>query len=227
MQTFNKSRTKNIIAYTWFIYPVLAIILTLVWLWAFPAFHQPSAHQKLNVFLETDVKNESFIDPILEKYERENLREINTTYAVPGSAVYYQKLQIAMTNSDIFVLSKSSFEAYKTHYDAYFVEVSSYIKDKCNIEDDKILDGYGVLFRTNGSPHYLDEYMSFMSEDYYLAFSQSSKNLGSTFSEDNAYYDNALTFAKYLLEGVICLSNYFLFHFTPSNKYFANVSALS
>ena len=38
-------------------------------------------------------------------------------------------------------------------------------------------------------------------KDYYITFSPASVNTGKMYNEDNAYYDNALTFMNYLLLG--------------------------
>ena len=202
MQTLNKSAVKNTLTYTWFIYPMSAIILSLVWLWSFPTFHQPSAHQKINAFFATDIKSDEFADKILEKYERETLREINAEYAFPGTTLYAQKLQLALTNSDVLILPKEHFERYRVDFDLYFAEVTSYIQEQCQIEETRVCENYGVLFKTKGVEHYLESYMTFDDKDYILVFSANSKNLGSAIDEDNAPYDNALTFVHYLLEGV-------------------------
>ena len=204
MQTINKSLLKNKFAYTWFIYPVAGIILTLLWLWSFPAYHQPSAHQKINAFFATDIKNDSFADKILEKYDREQLREITPSYALPGSALYSQKLSIAIGNSDVLILTKTQFDVYKNkaNLSLFFAQVTSYVQEKCQIDETMVYQDYGIMFKTNGESHYLEQYMTFVEDDYILAFSISSQNLGSAIDEDNAPYDNAFTFAHYLIEGV-------------------------
>ena len=202
MQTLNKSLMKNTFTYTWFIYPMTAVILSLVWLWSFPTFHQPSAHQKIDAFFATDIKSEEFANKILQKYERENLREINSTYAFPGTSLYAQKLQLALTSSDVLILPREHFERYRSEFALYFVEVTSYVQEKCQVEETRVCENYGILLKTKGAEHYLENYMTFDDKDYILVFSANSKNMGSAIDEDNAPYDNALTFVHYLLEGV-------------------------
>ena len=201
MQTINKSLIKNTFTYTWFIYPVSAVLLTLIWLWSFPTFHMPSAHQKIDAFFATDITNNTFVDNILKKYDRENLRQINPSYALPGSALYAQKLQIAIGHSDILVLTKTQFNQYKIDYSLFFVQVTSYIQEKCQINESQVFDGYGITLKNKGENHYLESYMNFADDDYVIALSVTSKNMGSAINEDNAQYDNALTFVHYLLEG--------------------------
>ena len=202
MQKLNKSIVKNTFTYTWFIYPMSAILLALIWLWSFPTFHMPSAHQKIDVFFATDITSEEFADKILEKYDRENLREINPTWALPNSALYAQKLQIALSNSDILVLPKTVFQRYSVDYSLFFVEVTSYVQEQCQIDSSLVVDNYGITLKSKGVEHYLEQYMTFVDDDYVIAFSTSSKNVGAAMKEDNAPYNNALTFVHYLIEGV-------------------------
>ncbi len=201
MQTINKSLIKNTFSYTWFIYPASAVILTLIWLWSFPTFHMPSAHQKIDAFFATDIKSEIFADNILKNYNRENLREINPSYALPGSSLYVQKLQIAIGHADILVLTKQQFVQYKVSYSAFFAPITSYVQEKCQINESQVFDEYGITLKSKDENHYLENYMSFADDDYVIALSITSKNLGSAINEDNAPYDNALTFVHYLLEG--------------------------
>ena len=202
MQVLNKSLVKNTFTYTWFIYPAAGIILTLIWLWSFPTFHQPSAHQKIDAFFATEITNEKFIDLIKEKYAPEDLREVNISYSSPNNlAVYTEKLKIAITNSDFLVLTRKQFEAYGVNYGVFFSPVTSYIQEKCGVEESQVIDNYGIEFKKQGEAHYLEQYMTFEDADYVLAFSVSSKNLGEAGGKNNAEFDNALTFVRYLIEG--------------------------
>ena len=106
-----------------------------------------------------------------------------------------------MNNSDIMVLTKTTFEAYSKHYVNYFVPIGSYVQEKIGIDESRIKDGYGVLLKNKDENHYLENYISFANEDYYLVFMISSQNLGSALDENNSAHDNALTFTRYLPEG--------------------------
>ena len=202
MQTLNKSLVKNTFAHTWFIYPLSATVLALIWLFAFPAFHQPSAHQKINVFFATDIKSEEFTKSILAKYDKEKLRVITPSYAYPGTNAYYQKFQIAINTADVLVITKSTFEVYKQDYGTFFVPITSYVQEKIGLQEDQIIDGHGILLKKSDETNYLEQYMSFKEEDYYVVLSVTSANMGAAMKEDNAPYDNALTFVHYLLAGV-------------------------
>lgn len=204
MQKINKTSIGRIFAHTWYIYPITAIILTLLWLWGFQAFHQPSAHQILNIFFATEVKNESFLKDILKKYDKEDLREITPSYSLPTGVGYTSKLQIAINSGDLLILDDKTMFDFNGHHQNYFIEISSYIKETYLSNDDIYYTyedkSYGVLLKNKESEHYLQHYMDFdESKDYYIAISLASKNIGKALDENNAHYDNALTIMKYLI----------------------------
>ena len=207
MQLFNKVAAKKSLVHTWYIYPILVTISTLLWVWGFGAFHQPSAHQKLTLFFATDITNESFLKDIQsEHYSRETLREVSAYSSLPsmGSA-YYQKLKLYISNSDILVLDENTLDELSVALDKAFVPFTNEVKTKYLFNgnsyysvDDK---DYGVLIKKKGEPSYYSSFMTFEEErDYYLTLSLSSSNLGKMLDESNEKFDNALTFMHYLIE---------------------------
>ena len=207
MQVFNKTSIKNTFAHTWYLYPVAIALVSVIWIWSFNVYHQPTTHQKLNLFFSTEIHNESFLNDIKnDHYEREKLREVTPSYALPTSVGYYSKLQVALSNSDLLILDETTLAGFEHQYETSFVKINDYIKNnylnndytfyKFNEED------YAVLIKEKETTHYLSSYMTFdESQNYYLVLSSSSKNLGPVLDEGNAYYDNALTYTTYLLTG--------------------------
>ena len=205
MQSINKSSVSKIFSHTWYIYPLSIIIIALIWLWAFQAYHQPSSHQKLELFFASDINDETFIKSILNKYDKEKCREINPSYCLPTKAGYTSKLQIAVNNADLLILDETTLKGFDGHDDNYFVEIKDDIKNEYiettasyySYEEHK----YGVLLKESGVAHWLDKYMTFLEDsNYYICLSIASKNLGKITSVDNSYYDNALTIINYLLK---------------------------
>lgn len=204
MQKINKTSVTKIFAHTWYTYPLVAILLTLIWLWGFQAYHQPSNHQRLSIFFATEIKNESFLKDILKKYDREDLREITPSYALPTGVGYTTKLQLAINSADLLILDEKTMFDFNGHQDNFFVEMSSYIKETYLTNEDTYYDyedkSYGVLLKNKEAEHYLQQYMEFdETKNYYIALSVTSKNLGKVYDENNAHYDNALTIMKYLI----------------------------
>ena len=204
MQTYNKFAAKKTFAHTWFIYPIGATIITLLLIWGFAAFHQPTNHQILKIFFATEVKNSSFTKNITKHYDKENLREVNVVYAHPMS-IFYTKLKTYLEDIDMVVLPKSVVDGFSNHYSDAFVELSKATEEKYLPGDYTYYQfdekDYGLLLKSKDESCWLDDYMSFIDEDYYLLLSAGSKNLGDIYDAGNAYYDNALTALKYVLGG--------------------------
>ena len=204
MQTINKSLFKNTLTYTWFAYPIAGILMALLWLWAFPTFHDADAHRKLSIFLATDVTNQEFAENIKAKYNPDILRKVNLSYALPNTATYSEKLRIALSDSDILILTRPVFESYEGSnfgYGLYFVKITDYIKEQVQIDDSVVYNDYSIRLKNKGENHYLENYMTFADEDYVICFSQSSQNLGTAIYSWNGQYTNAFSFVHYLLEG--------------------------
>lgn len=204
MQTINKSFVSKTFAHTWYLYPITIVIITLLWLWGFQAFHQPSTHQKLNIFFATEVRNESFLKDIMKNYDKEDLREITPSYSLPSGVGYTSKLQIAINNADLLILDEKTMFDFNGHHDNFFVEMSSFIKETYLPGENTYYqnDGkdYGVLLKEKEADHYLKQYMDFdETKNYYITISVASKNIGKVLDVNNEHYDNALTFMKYLL----------------------------
>ena len=205
MQMINKSSVSKTIVHTWYIYPLTAIIITLLWLWGFQAFHQPTAHQKLHIFFATEVKNESFLKDILNQYDKEDLREITPSYSLPEGVGFASKLQVAINTADVLILDEQTMFSFNGHQENFFVEMTSYVKETYLTNEDTYYTyeekDYGVLLKNKEAEHYLQKYMDFdETKNYYIALSIASKNLGKVLDENNAHYDNALTIMKYLIQ---------------------------
>ena len=206
MQKFNKEASKRIFVYTWYLYPIATIIIILLLIWGFGAYHQPSAHQTINIFIGCNVKNSSFIKPIQEHYERDKLREVNVNYAMPTDVIYASKLKIHIQRSDILILPIGTVDVYKSKYQEYFIEFDASTKEQYFKTDYQYYDqeghDFGILFRKIDTENGYDQYMNFYNDDYYLMINRASTNTGKLYKDNNEAYDNALTIVNYLMEGI-------------------------
>ena len=209
MQLLNKQAIKNAIAHTWYLYPISITLITLLWIWGFSAFHMPSAHQTISIFIEAEVKNDSLFHDIMnKKYDKEKLRELTISYSSKDRSGYLDKLRIALSTSDIMIFDEDTMGGFINQYEDYLVCFDDYIVDNYldspqqyyKFSDEEY--GYGILIKEKGVENYLNTYITFdESLDYYLVLSKSSSNLGARYEVGNAYYDNALTYMGYLLKG--------------------------
>ena len=158
--------------------------------------HQPKAREKVELFIDADVKNEKFTDLILEQYDRNKLRVINLEY--PQAFTRTSSTTELFHRCDIMILPEITYKTYIHNYEGVFAEINPYIQEKCQIDSSLVYENCGIRFETT----FLSKYVNLTSNDYVLAFLANSKNLGAAFDENNAKYDNALTVAHYLIEGV-------------------------
>ena len=213
MQLYNKEASKRIFAHTWYIYPLLVGIITIMWLWGFQAFHQPTAHQTIVMFFGASVKDQSFAKSIKEEhYTREGLREVEIHGALPDHASYGTMLKLYIQKADILVLDKKTLDDFKGYQDRFFVDIDSELQQKYNFsgydyytyeDDDHKTYNYGIKIKSKNVDNYLSKhnYMVFdEGYDYYACFGLGSTNLGYIGGEYNEKYDNALTYMKYLLD---------------------------
>ena len=215
MQLFNKEASKKIFAHTWYIYPLLVGIITVVWVWGFQAFHQPTSHQTILMFFAAKVTDQSFATTIkTEHYSRENLREVEIHSCLPDNATSFgTMLKLYIQKADILVLDKKTLDDFKGYQDRFFLDIDDDLKnsdykysdytDFYTYEDEQHKTyNYGIKIRNKGATtSYLDKYMKFdEGYDYYACFGLGSTNLGYKGGEHNVKYDNALTYMKYLLD---------------------------
>ena len=204
MQTINKTSANKTFAHTWYVYPIVATLITLLWIWGFQAFHQPSNHQKLTLFFATEIKNKSFLNDIRDNYDREKLRQVEANYGLPTSVGFTTKLQVAVNTADIIILDETTLASFNDHHQNYFVEIDNYVKSYLEKDETYYVDNeknYGILLKEKNTNHWMKQYMDFDEEkDYYITISIASQNIGKVFDENNAYYDNALSIIKYLIK---------------------------
>ena len=206
MQLLNKVAIKKSLAHTWYIYPISLALMSVLWVWGFYAFHQPSKHEKLTLFFATDIKDNSFLTDIqTEHYSKEKLREVNSKGMLPNGVEYLTVLQVYLADCDIFVLDDETMTRFSEIADHYFVEMNNYVKETYLFNSNEYYTShekdYGVLIKKKGETSFYSNYMTFdETKDYYLTLSITSTNLGRVISESNEYYDNALTYMHYLVE---------------------------
>ena len=204
MQLFNKESVKSTFTHTWYLYPLLVALASVLWLWGFQAYHQPSAHQKLIMFFASEVKKNSFANKIMnDHYDRETLRQIDLFYGLPTSAGYRQKVNIYLNSSDFLILDEGTLGDLTDREGTFFVSMDSYIKEYVPTTVtyfSKNSKDYGIRIKEKNTVSPLSEYMTFdETKDYYLFLSVTSKNLGKYYDDNNEKYDNALTYMRYLL----------------------------
>ena len=202
MQIMNKPLSKKMAAYTWYVYPLVGAVVALILVFVFSAFHQPSRHQVLSLFVTASLKDDSFTKRIEKHYAEEDLRQFRVNAALPESNGFTRKFNLYLSDCDFLLLDEGTLEKYKDYSSMYFVPLNDllknyYIPAGVSYWSNQNVD-YGMKMKED---HWLKDYFLFKDSAYYLCLSTSSKNLGEYYEEANKPYDNALTAIRLLLEG--------------------------
>ncbi|MBQ7995637.1 MAG: hypothetical protein IJ247_05455 [Bacilli bacterium] len=205
MKIIDRQSVKNTFSHTWYIYPVAAAVISLLWVWGYQAIHLPSDHQIINIFFSTNINDDSFKKTIETNFSKEDLRELNTYSCWPQVKDYYTVLNMRLANSDLLVLPERIMKEFGNDLDKIVVEINDSIIEKYLSESPSFFTveskNYGLEIKEKGEACWLDEYMTFDDDSYYVALSRSSKNLGDVLDENNAKFDNALKVLGILEKG--------------------------
>ena len=204
--TMLRKRFEIALAYNWPLFIVLPVCAGLAISYLFGVYHQPLPYEKINLFVASlETESEAISENIQAKFADQNLKEVSITTSNPSDAIFNQKLKVVGYNrADLFLLPLSVLDDL-TPSDVMlpFSEelIATYIngEDRTYYIDEQLT--FGVLLKSTAENSWLDEYINFVAEDYYLCINVKSKNVADFGMYDNAEYDLALQTFSYLLGG--------------------------
>lgn len=201
-----RKRLEIALAYNWPLFIVLPVCAGLAISYLFGVYHQPLPYEKLNLFVASlETESEAICENIQAKFADQNLKEVSITSANPNDAIFNQKLKVVGYNrADLFLLPLSVLDDL-TPSDVMLPFSEELIANYINSEartyyvDEQLT--FGVLLKSGSEDSWLDDYIDFVAEDYYLCINVKSKNVADFGMYDNAEYDLALQTFSYLLGG--------------------------
>ena len=204
--TMLRKRFEIALAYNWPLFIILPVCAGLAISYLFGVYHQPLPYEKINLFVASlETESEAISENIQAKFADQNLKEVSITTSNPSDAIFNQKLKVVGYNrADLFLLPLSVLDDL-TPSDVMlpFSEelIATYIngEDRTYYIDEQLT--FGVLLKSTAENSWLDEYINFVAEDYYLCINVKSKNVADFGMYDNAEYDLALQTFSYLLGG--------------------------
>jgi len=204
--TMLRKRFEIALAYNWPLFIVLPVCAGLAISYLFGVYHQPLPYEKINLFVASlETESEAISENIQAKFANQNLKEVSITTSNPSDAIFNQKLKVVGYNrADLFLLPLSVLDDL-TPSDVMlpFSEelIATYINEEGRTYyiDEQLT--FGVLLKSTAENSWLDEYINFVAEDYYLCINVKSKNVADFGMYDNAEYDLALQTFSYLLGG--------------------------
>ncbi len=204
--TMLRKRFEVALAYNWPLFIILPVCAGLAISYLFGVYHQPLPYEKINLFVASlETESEAISENIQAKFADQNLKEVSITTSNPSDAIFNQKLKVVGYNrADLFILPLSVLDDL-TPSDVMLPFSEELIATYINGEDrtyyiEQQLT-FGVLLKSTAENSWLDEYINFVAEDYYLCINVKSKNVADFGMYDNAEYDLALQTFSYLLGG--------------------------
>ena len=204
--TMLRKRFEIALAYNWPLFIILPVCAGLAISYLFGVYHQPLPYEKINLFVASlETESEAISENIQAKFADQNLKEVSITTSNPSDAIFNQKLKVVGYNrADLFLLPLSVLDDL-TPSDVMLPFSEELIATYINGEDrtyyiEQQLT-FGVLLKSTAENSWLDEYINFVAEDYYLCINVKSKNVADFGMYDNAEYDLALQTFSYLLGG--------------------------
>ena len=204
--TMLRKRFEITLAYNWPLFIILPVCAGLAISYLFGVYHQPLPYEKINLFVASlETESEAISENIQAKFADQNLKEVSITTSNPSDAIFNQKLKVVGYNrADLFLLPLSVLDDL-TPSDVMLPFSEELIDTYINGEgrtyyiDEQLT--FGVLLKSTADNSWLDEYINFVAEDYYLCINVKSKNVADFGMYDNAEYDLALQTFSYLLGG--------------------------
>jgi hypothetical protein len=204
--TMLRKRFEIALAYNWPLFIILPVCAGLAISYLFGVYHQPLPYEKINLFVASlETESEAISENIQAKFADQNLKEVSITTSNPSDAIFNQKLKVVGYNrADLFLLPLSVLDDL-TPSDVMlpFSEelIATYINGEERTYYIEQQLTFGVLLKSTAENSWLDEYINFVAEDYYLCINVKSKNVADFGMYDNAEYDLALQTFSYLLGG--------------------------
>lgn len=202
MKIINSKSIKHTLQYTWWMYLLVPVCVSLLFYWSFSIYHRPTAFEKVSIFFGGNVTEANFTEKLKDKVDSDSLRDVSVSSCDTHYARYEEKLTVVgLNNCDLLILPSSSFELFKdvdlkTFFVPFDSELEGY-KLGSYYEKDSTKFGYKI------TDSWLNPtYLSFEKDvDYYLVYNVSSKNIGK-YREQGNTNENALKVAKAILEGI-------------------------
>jgi hypothetical protein len=168
--------------------------------------HLPKSYEKIEIFVaSSDVDSNGLASNIETVFKEVGMKEVGIVTSNPADVAFYEKLKvIGYNSSDLFILPASIMENLDLTeimlpiYDLFIeneLEGNTYSYFE---QDDK---QYGIEIKSQGSNSWLEDYIPFADENYYLTVSATSLTIESYGTHPNSVYDLSLQTMRYLLGG--------------------------
>ena len=191
MNALQKQNIKSVFKYTWPLYIVTAVIVTILINSIFTIIHQIPAYQTLTIFVTGELSDTKALkDDLLEEFKDKGLRKVSTIDVEENDVHYNTRLTINGYNSaDILILPKNKLDSLATSAFALELDAEIYTTYEVYEQDNA---KYGIKL----DKEKVKKYMNLPAKDCYMVLNGKSVNIGKYAQKPNEEHDNALTLIK-------------------------------
>jgi len=206
MTLSSKKFIKNGIPYIWPLFLAIPLIGTGLITYTMNLIHLPKSYEKVEIFVaSSDVDSNRLANNIETVFKEAGMKEAGIVASNPTDPAFYEKLKvIGYNSSDLFILPASIMENLDLTeimlpiYDL-FIENELEGNTYSYFEQDE--KQYGIEIKSSTSESWLEDYIPFADENYYLTISATSLTIKSYGTHPNSVYDLSLQAMRYLLGG--------------------------
>jgi len=197
---------KNGIPYFWPLFLVIPLFGSILITYTMNLIHLPKSYEKIELFVaSSDVNSNGLAENIEAIFKDAGMKEAGIVTSNPADSTFYEKLKvIGYNSSDLFILPASIMENLDLTeimlpiYDLFIANelggnTYSYFE-----QDEK---QYGIEIKSSSLTSWLEDYIPFTDEDYYLTISATSLTIKSYGTHPHSAYDLSLQAMRYLLGG--------------------------
>jgi len=204
MTLSSKKFIKNGLPYFWPLFLVVPIVGSALITYTMNLIHLPKSYEKIEVFVaSSDVDSNGLANNIETVFNETGMKEAGIVASNPEDLAFYQKLRvIGYNSSDLFILPASIMEQLDLTeimlpiFDLFIeneLEGNTYSYFE---QDDK---QYGIEIKSPSSSSWLENYIPFANENYYLTINATSLTIKSYGTHPNSVYDLSLQAMRYLI----------------------------
>jgi hypothetical protein len=206
MTLSSKQFIKNGIPYFWPLFVAIPLVGSFLITYTMNLIHLPKNYEKIEIFVASSGVNSNGLASNIETVFKEaGMKEAGIVTSNPTDLTFYQKLKvIGYNSSDLFILPASIMETLDLTeimlpiYDL-FIENELEGEHYSYFEQDE--KQYGIEIKSSTSESWLEDYIPFADENYYLTISATSLTIKSYGTHPNSVYDLSLQAMRYLLGG--------------------------
>lgn len=195
MNAVMKNQLRVTFKYTWPIYVVSALIITLLFNFIFSIVNRLPNYQTLTLFVSGEVTDSKKLENyVLERFKDDELKSFTYIASNPSDSEYHTKLSIPGYNTaDVLIIPISKLDNLDVSAFALDLSnelISSYYSGYQLYSQDNL--NYGVLLDAQK----INDFILLPNEDCYLFLSGKSENTGVYGPKQNIDHDNALNLVK-------------------------------